>query len=89
MNPVFSDSPFECRYLTLDLITGDTTTLVTPESLEGAPSLSRGLYAISTATPCAMRIFRFSAFFFQPLPVQVLYFIYRRVLLLLSYIKGQ
>ena len=67
-NPVFLDSTFGCRYLTLDLTTNSTTTPVTPESLEGASLLPRGLYAISTATPCVMHIFRFSRFSFCSSP---------------------
>ena len=65
VNPVFLDSPFGCRCLTLDSTTNDTNTPVTLESLEGVSPLSRGLYAISAATPCAMRIFNFSAFSFS------------------------
>ena len=54
VNPVFLDSPFGCRYLTLDLTTKDTITPVIPISLEGASPFSRELYGISAATPCAM-----------------------------------
>ena len=87
MNSLFLNSPFGRRRLTLDLTTNSTTTPVTSEFLEDASHLSRGLYAISAAIPCAMRIFRFSRLcFFQPLPVQVVYYFYRRVLLLLSFL---
>ena len=74
MNPVFLGSPSGCRYLTLDFTTKDTTTPVTPESLKGASTVS----ALRHLAQCAY--FIFSPFRFQPLPVQVLYYSYRRVL---------
>ena len=64
--PPYLDSHVECRSFTLDLTTNSTTTPVTPESLEDASPLPRGLYAISAATPCVMRIFRFSRLIFFP-----------------------
>ena len=48
-NPVFLDSTFGCRCLTLALATISTTTPVTPKSWESASPYSRGLYAISAA----------------------------------------
>ena len=58
VNPVFLDSPFGCRCLTLDSTTNGATTPFTPESLEGASPLSKGFYGISAVAPCAMHIFR-------------------------------
>ncbi|CAN0330676.1 unnamed protein product, partial [Ascophyllum nodosum] len=69
--------------LRLALATNSTTTPVTPESLEGVPPLSRGLYATS-ACEC-LRNVHISLFPHIFPPVQVLYYFYSRDLLLLSY----
>ena len=72
--------------LRLALATNSTTTPVTPESLEGISPLSRGLYAIS-ACEC-LRNVHISLFPRLFPPVQVLYYVYSRGLLLLSYNDG-
>ena len=48
--------------------TNSTTTTVTLEWLEGASPLSRGIYAISARTLCAMHVFRFSRILFCSSP---------------------
>ena len=72
-NPVFLDSPFGCRCLTLALATISTTTPVTPKSWKSASPYSRGLYAISAAPLRVIRDFILAspALFFAP-AVQVL-----------------